>query len=97
MIKKSIKKYCQWCSNYQRGETKKCLANDCSLHSLRMGDNPNKIKRLKAITNRCLDCKGGSKTNVRKCEEMTCPLFPYRTGNNPARKGVGNKDIRKTL
>lgn len=97
MIKKSIKKYCQWCSNYQVGEIKQCSSNDCPLYSLRLGNNPNRLRRLKAITKRCLDCKGDSKTNVRKCEEITCPLFPYRMGNNPARKGLGNKDIRKTL
>jgi hypothetical protein len=49
------------------------------------------------MTLRCLDCKGESKIDVNKCDDASCPLFPYRNGKNPARRGLGNKDIKRYL
>jgi len=60
-----------------------------------MGNNPNGIKRLKAIASRCTDCRGGSKKEVGECNCEECALHSYRKGKNPLRKGIGNKDIRK--
>ncbi len=95
MIKKSIRNYCRWCSGDQPKEIALCSAPICPLYSLRSGNNPNGLNRLKSITLRCLDCKGGSKIEVNKCDDVSCPLFPYRTGKNPARTGIGNKDIKR--
>lgn len=95
MIKKSIRRYCYWCSGDQQKEIFLCPGISCPLHSLRAGNNPNNLKRLKSITLRCLDCKGGSKIEVNKCNEASCPLHPYRNGKNPARTGLGNKDIKR--
>lgn len=97
MIKKSIRKYCYWCSGNQSSEITHCPASDCPLHSLRTGNNPDSLKRLKSITLRCLDCRGGSKIDVNRCDDASCPLFPYRNGKNPARRGLGNKDIKRYL
>jgi len=95
MIKKSIRKYCYWCSGNQSKEIKLCPASDCPLHTLREGGKPSGLNRLRSISLRCLDCKGGLKIDVNKCDDTSCPLFPYRMGKNPARSGIGNKDIKR--
>lgn len=95
MIKQTIKIYCRWCCGGQTKEVSLCPASNCALHSFRAGRKPQNTKRLKAISLRCLDCQNRSKQEVTRCIHTTCPLFPYRTGKNPARKGLGNKDIKR--
>lgn len=95
MLKKTIRKYCYWCSGDQPKEIALCPTYSCPFHSLRMGKNPNNLKRLKTIATRCLDCKGGLKKEVKNCDDNSCLLFNYRMGKNPARRGLGNKDIKR--
>lgn len=52
---------------------------------------------LRAIRLKCLDCSAGSAQEVRECNFTDCPLYYYRSGHNPKRKGVGDKNIKKTV
>ena len=56
-----------------------------------------KLTPINAIRAKCIECSGGSKKEVAHCHIDDCSLYPYRFGTNPNRKGIGNKNIRKTI
>ena len=56
-----------------------------------------KLTPINAIRVKCIECSGGSKKEVAHCHIDDCSLYPYRFGTNPNRKGIGNKNIRKTI
>jgi len=91
MIKKTIRKFCIWCSNSQPKEIRLCTCTDCPLYPFRMGEKPDGKNRLKAIVAKCKDCGEGTAQSITKCQFPDCPLYPYRTGKNPKRKGLGGK------
>ncbi len=52
---------------------------------------------LRAIRAKCIECSNGSKKYVAECDILDCPLHLFRLGKNPNRKGIGNKNISKTI
>ena len=52
---------------------------------------------LKAIRAKCIECSGGSPKEVQFCVIPECALYLFRMGKNPNRKGIGNKNISKTI
>ena len=56
-----------------------------------------KLTPIKAIRAKCIECSGGSLKEVQFCVIPECALYIFRMGKNPNRKGIGNKNIRKTI
>ena len=56
-----------------------------------------KLTPMKAIRAKCIECSGGSLKEVQFCVIPECALYLFRMGKNPNRKGIGNKNISKTI
>lgn len=56
-----------------------------------------KLTPVNSIRAKCIECSGGSLKEVQFCVIPECALYLFRMGKNPNRKGIGNKNISKTI
>ena len=56
-----------------------------------------KLTPINSIRAKCIECSGGSLKEVQFCVIPECTLYLFRMGKNPNRKGIGNKNISKTI